>query len=228
MRPATKGQRLGCFWGNCIPRGSYCEIEAAPLAHFAKSGSALVFVFPSALIWRRRVEVESTIRPAKGRIAGFEGREGHRTPFAPVIARLSDYRLYSTYPTCASSATGGVARERFPAARHTTLWGPRGFLQRLKPIRFRSFTPGLKLRPPKEENFPQGRPFATLPLEDRGKLGKQPCPLGSHLRNGFWSETCLSRLFWSEFRGCTPHCDEPHSPVTHGSLYNASGPSYSL
>jgi hypothetical protein len=35
-------------------------------------------------IWRGRVEVESTIRPAKGRIAGFEGREGHRTPFAPA------------------------------------------------------------------------------------------------------------------------------------------------
>src|SRR5208283_6009315 len=36
-------------------------------------------------IWRRRVEVESTIRPAKGRIADFEGREGHRTPFAPAF-----------------------------------------------------------------------------------------------------------------------------------------------
>src|ERR1700730_9596585 len=34
--------------------------------------------------WRRRVEVESTIRLAKSRIAGFEGREGHRTPFASV------------------------------------------------------------------------------------------------------------------------------------------------
>lgn len=45
-------------------------------------------------MWRRRVEVESTIRPAKGRIAGFEGREGHRTPFAPVAARSSDYRVY--------------------------------------------------------------------------------------------------------------------------------------
>ncbi len=33
--------------------------------------------------WRRRVEVESTIRPAKDRIAGFEGRGDHRTPFAP-------------------------------------------------------------------------------------------------------------------------------------------------
>ena len=31
------------------------------------------------------MEVESTIRPAKGRIAGFEGREGHRTPFAPAL-----------------------------------------------------------------------------------------------------------------------------------------------
>jgi hypothetical protein len=30
------------------------------------------------------VEVESTIRLAESRIAGFEGREGHRTPFAPV------------------------------------------------------------------------------------------------------------------------------------------------
>jgi hypothetical protein len=33
-------------------------------------------------LWRKRVGVESTIRPAKDRIAGFEGREGHRTPFA--------------------------------------------------------------------------------------------------------------------------------------------------
>jgi hypothetical protein len=30
------------------------------------------------------VEVESTTRSAKERVAGFEGREGHRTPFAPV------------------------------------------------------------------------------------------------------------------------------------------------
>ena len=34
--------------------------------------------------WRRRVEVESTTRSAKERVAGFEGREGHRTPFAPM------------------------------------------------------------------------------------------------------------------------------------------------
>src|SRR6266436_3512976 len=33
-------------------------------------------------IWRKRVGVEPTIRPAKDRIAGFEGRESHRTLFA--------------------------------------------------------------------------------------------------------------------------------------------------
>jgi len=32
--------------------------------------------------WRKRVGVEPTIRPAKDRIAGFEDRESHRTPFA--------------------------------------------------------------------------------------------------------------------------------------------------
>ena len=32
--------------------------------------------------------VEPTIRAAKDRIAGFEGREGHRTPFASVMILL--------------------------------------------------------------------------------------------------------------------------------------------
>jgi hypothetical protein len=41
--------------------------------------------------WRRRVEVESTTRSAKERVAGFEGREGHRTPFAPV-ATVSSFQ----------------------------------------------------------------------------------------------------------------------------------------
>jgi hypothetical protein len=36
-------------------------------------------------LWRRRVGVEPTIRPAKDRIAGFEGREGHRTLFASAF-----------------------------------------------------------------------------------------------------------------------------------------------
>jgi hypothetical protein len=51
-------------------------------------------------IWRRRVEVESTIRPAKGRIAGFEGREGHRTPFA------STSRIASLQRTSGESEPG--------------------------------------------------------------------------------------------------------------------------
>ena len=38
----------------------------------------------TADLWRRRVEVESTTHSAKERVAGFEGREGHRTPFAPM------------------------------------------------------------------------------------------------------------------------------------------------
>jgi len=33
-------------------------------------------------MWRRRVGVEPTIRSAKGRISGFEGRDSHRTIFA--------------------------------------------------------------------------------------------------------------------------------------------------
>ena len=35
-------------------------------------------------LWRGRMEVESTTRSAKERVAGFEDREGHRTPFAPA------------------------------------------------------------------------------------------------------------------------------------------------
>jgi hypothetical protein len=34
--------------------------------------------------WRKRVGVEPTIRSAKDRIDGFEGREDHRTLFASV------------------------------------------------------------------------------------------------------------------------------------------------
>jgi hypothetical protein len=40
------------------------------------------------------VGVEPTIRSAKERIAGFEGRENHRTFFAPAGEKmLRDYRL---------------------------------------------------------------------------------------------------------------------------------------
>jgi hypothetical protein len=39
--------------------------------------------------WRRRVGVEPTIRSAKGRISGFEGRDSHRTIFASVVGNRS-------------------------------------------------------------------------------------------------------------------------------------------
>ena len=39
----------------------------------------------SSRLWRKRVRVELTTRLAKSRIAGFEGREGHRTPFASAM-----------------------------------------------------------------------------------------------------------------------------------------------
>src|SRR5215472_16913327 len=45
----------------------------------------------SSSSWRKRVGVEPTIRPAKDRIAGFEGRGDHRTPFASVFASLSEH-----------------------------------------------------------------------------------------------------------------------------------------
>ncbi len=57
-------------------------------------------------IWRKRVGVEPTIRPAKGRIAGFEGREGHRTPFASTADYRGEVRFVSILPD-------GAADERF-------------------------------------------------------------------------------------------------------------------
>jgi hypothetical protein len=63
-------------------------------------GSEVVFWVPtptkaieSSSIWRKRVGVEPTIRPAKDRIAGFEDREGHRTPFASTTVRSSHYKV---------------------------------------------------------------------------------------------------------------------------------------
>ncbi len=52
-----------------------------PRVHASRSNT---YGLKFSLIWRRRVEVESTTRSAKDRVAGFEGREGHRTPFAPI------------------------------------------------------------------------------------------------------------------------------------------------
>ena len=41
-----------------------------------------------AFVWRKRVGVEPTTLAAKDRINGFEGHEGHRTPFASEFALL--------------------------------------------------------------------------------------------------------------------------------------------
>ncbi len=47
----------------------------------------------SADIWRKRVGVEPTILAAKDRINGFEGHEGHRTPFASDACRFVRLRV---------------------------------------------------------------------------------------------------------------------------------------
>jgi hypothetical protein len=47
------------------------------------------------------VGVEPTIHPAKGRIAGFEGREDHRTPCASVCWGSNDITWVSRLQRCA-------------------------------------------------------------------------------------------------------------------------------
>ena len=41
----------------------------------------------STRLWRKRVGVEPTTRLAESRIAGFEGREDHRIPFASAVCK---------------------------------------------------------------------------------------------------------------------------------------------
>jgi hypothetical protein len=69
--------------------------------------------------WRERVEVESTTRSAKDRVAGFEGREGHRTPFAPVARIPSQQRSYWTQKTAWVSVLGSGATVVLVAIRET-------------------------------------------------------------------------------------------------------------
>jgi len=49
-------------------------------------------------IWRKRVGVEPTIHPAKGRIAGFEDREDHRTPCASKFPQRNDITSLNNQP----------------------------------------------------------------------------------------------------------------------------------
>src|SRR6266436_8712264 len=53
-------------------------------------------------IWRKRVGVEPTIRPAKDRIAGFEGRGDHRTPFASGGSIAGDEKQVQRPSDCAA------------------------------------------------------------------------------------------------------------------------------
>src|SRR5258708_19291615 len=57
------------------------------------AASSLCNIRHTSQIWRKRVGVEPTIRPAKDRITGFEGRESHRTLFASensIVERFAD------------------------------------------------------------------------------------------------------------------------------------------
>ena len=67
------------------------------------------------MIWRKRVGVEPTIHPAKGRIAGFEGREDHRTPCASVYLEPDDITVVSGRPRRGDGMMwdcGGICKPR--------------------------------------------------------------------------------------------------------------------
>src|SRR5258708_29980147 len=59
-----------------------CRAGCAAGQEFADRRQAMKPRTFARQMWRKRVGVEPTIRPAKDRIAGFEGRGDHRTPFA--------------------------------------------------------------------------------------------------------------------------------------------------
>ena len=80
-----------CFGGFLRLSAITREIGGMPVLSRARLRASLAAVCSLGLrsvmginpdSWRKRVGVEPTIRPAKGWIAGFEGREGHRTFFA--------------------------------------------------------------------------------------------------------------------------------------------------
>ena len=64
--------------------------------------------------WRKRVRVELTTRLAKSRIAGFEGREGHRTPCASAIILQNSPRVRNFL--CATPLAAMFFRLRLPAS----------------------------------------------------------------------------------------------------------------
>jgi len=47
--------------------------------------------------WRKRVGVEPTTLAAKDRINGFEGHEGHRTPFASELGNFAQNSRHASF-----------------------------------------------------------------------------------------------------------------------------------
>ena len=76
-----------------VAPGFAAEARARRRASRPASSVFLRALLMELLIWRKRVGVEPTIRAAKDRIAGFEDRESHRTPFASVAVRQSHYKV---------------------------------------------------------------------------------------------------------------------------------------
>ena len=96
-----------CVWSSAVQQSAKTEISV-PAPHLTSGSTSFQFALrnweqignkihgqegpilgptptkavESSSIWRKRVGVEPTIRPASGRISGFEDREDHRTPFA--------------------------------------------------------------------------------------------------------------------------------------------------
>jgi two-component system, chemotaxis family, chemotaxis protein CheY len=57
------------------------------------------------------VGVEPTIRPAKGRIAGFEGREDHRIPFASVLINTGLFGPFIVNCATPASQISAIAKD---------------------------------------------------------------------------------------------------------------------
>jgi Nucleotidyl transferase AbiEii toxin, Type IV TA system len=72
---SAKSEQQACsaFAANRNMKGSKCSLMFSPAEAKCPRVNKM---------WRRRVGVEPTIRSAKGRIGGFEGRDSHRTIFA--------------------------------------------------------------------------------------------------------------------------------------------------
>jgi len=97
----------------------------------AEMESESLQAFENMKIWRKRVGVEPTILAAKDRINGFEGHEGHRTPFA------SDAGSRRTCTAGDYTGAGRIALRAGPASRISN-FGFSGFMPKRAP-RFSEF-----------------------------------------------------------------------------------------